>query len=86
VERLTFRDQRKIKMLLKLKVKNPTWRRNQKWGYYNPEFDFFIGKIIRNKPYWVKNDCLCLTTKDNRFSFRVIKKINVVNIYKLKEN
>jgi len=42
------------------------------------EFTTYVGAIIQN-PKWVADDCICLSTGDRQFPFRVIEKALIVD-------
>lgn len=49
---------------------------------YVPVIETFSGNIMPN-PKWVADDCICLTTDDPDFNFRIIKKNRILssNVY-----
>lgn len=44
---------------------------------YIPDVETFTGSIIPN-PKWVGDDCLCLSTGDPSFPFRIIRKSEII--------
>jgi hypothetical protein len=59
-------------------VRNPMFQYRERYGYSLREFTTYVGAILPN-PKWVAEDCLCLSTGDPQFPFRVLEKALIVD-------
>lgn len=59
-------------------VRNPMYDRRNLYAYPIREFTKYVGAIIPN-PKWVAADCVCLSTGDIAFPFRIIEKSLIVD-------
>lgn len=58
-------------------VRHSLYDKRHLYGYHISEFIKYVGAIIPN-PKWVASDCICLSTGDPAFPFRVIEKESIV--------
>lgn len=63
---------------VQLTVRNPMYKFKDAYAYPIKEFSQYVGAIIPN-PKWVGADCICLSTGDTQFPFRVIDKSLIVD-------
>lgn len=67
-------------MFLKVKVKNPEYPYRNRYASYVviPEFNTYVGQVVKPKPRWLSPNQFMLTTGDYEAPVRILDKTDIV--------
>lgn len=70
-------------MLLKLKVRNTLYAYRDRYAksVYIPEFNTYVGRVVKPAPKWVSSNEFLLTTGDAESPLRIIHKSDVIEAW-----
>lgn len=63
---------------IQVTVRNQLYKNRKAYAYPMREFNTYVGEIVPN-PKWVEDDCICLSTGNRSFAFRVLEKSMIID-------